>query len=206
VDRDGRNDDQRQTFLSRFGLQGMTQDAYMHPLAFKIKIMTELTHFNNSGDAHMVDVGDKPVTHRIAIAEGRIRMQLKTLQLIVAGGYKKGDVLGVARIAGIMATKRTAELIPLCHPLPLTHVEIDLFPLEDEPAVYCQATVETQGPTGVEMEALMAVQIALLTVYDMCKSVDRGMSIVDMRLMKKSGGKSGTWVRTGIDNEGRYHG
>ncbi|RMG30858.1 MAG: cyclic pyranopterin monophosphate synthase MoaC [Gammaproteobacteria bacterium] len=155
--------------------------------------MSELTHFNPRGEAHMVDVGDKPETHRVAVAEGRIRMQPATLEKIRAGGHRKGDVLGVARIAGILAAKKTADLIPLCHPLPLTHVEIE-FALRDDPAeVLCRATAETRGRTGVEMEALTAVQIALLTVYDMCKAVDRGMRMEGIRLLEKRGGKSGHW-------------
>ena len=143
----------------------------------------------------MVDVGDKPTSHRVAVADGRIRMQTETLQLIQKGAHKKGDVLGIARIAGIMASKKTAELVPLCHPLALTSVDIE-FEIEEAPAaVYCLATVETHGQTGVEMEALTAVQIALLTIYDMCKAVDRGMTLQDIGLVKKSGGKSGTWTR-----------
>ena len=143
----------------------------------------------------MVDVGDKPSTQREAIAEGRIIMLADTLARIRAGDHRKGDVLGIARVAGIMAAKRTAELVPLCHPLPLTAVSID-FELEDAPpAVLCRARVRTGGQTGVEMEALTAVQIALLTVYDMCKAVDRGMRIGDIRLTRKAGGKSGPWQR-----------
>ncbi len=157
--------------------------------------MTELTHFNPSGEAHMVDVGDKAVTRRRAVAEGTIRMEPATLALIQAGGHKKGDVLGVARLAGIMGAKRTSDLIPLCHPLALTKVEIQLAPRESDSALYCQATVETQGRTGVEMEALCAVQVCLLTVYDMCKAVDRGMTIEGVRLVEKAGGKSGRWYR-----------
>lgn len=157
--------------------------------------MGELTHFNAAGEAHMVDVGDKAETARRAVAEGRIRMRDETLQRICDGNHRKGDVLGVARIAGIMAAKKTAELIPLCHPLALTRVEIE-FETESAPAtVCCRATVETRGQTGVEMEALTAVQIALLTVYDMCKAVDRGMSIERVQLVEKSGGKSGHWRR-----------
>ena len=155
----------------------------------------KLTHFNNAGDAHMVDVGDKSATHRVAVAEGSIAMQPDTLALITGGGHKKGDVLGIARVAGIMGAKKTAELVPLCHPLMLTRVDIELTPRPDDNAVYCRATVETRGQTGVEMEALCAVQVALLTVYDMCKAVDRGMTISGVRLMEKSGGKSGTWKR-----------
>ena len=143
----------------------------------------------------MVDVGAKDATHRIAVAEGTIRMEAQTLTLIMEGGHKKGDVLGVARVAGIMAAKKTAELIPLCHPLAISHIDISLEPRPDESAVYCQARVEAIGPTGVEMEALNAVQVTLLTIYDMCKAVDRGMSIEFVRLLKKSGGKSGDWDR-----------
>lgn len=157
--------------------------------------MNQLTHFNQAGEAHMVDVGDKVSTNRIAVAEGKITMQPETLSLIMAGGHKKGDVLGIARIAGIMAAKKTSDLIPLCHPLMLTQVSVDLMPLPEHNAVYCQATVKTTGTTGVEMEALMSVQMALLTIYDMCKAVDRGMTLEQIRLQKKSGGKSGTWER-----------
>jgi cyclic pyranopterin phosphate synthase len=157
---------------------------------------TKLTHFNAQGEAHMVDVGGKAVSHRVAVAEGKIQMLPETLKLILEGGHYKGDVLGIARVAGIMAAKKTAELVPLCHPLALTKVEIDLTPNPEANAVTCRATVETDGKTGVEMEALTAVQIALLTVYDMCKAVDRGMTITDVRLMEKSGGKSGRWVRS----------
>ena len=155
----------------------------------------ELTHIESAGEAHMVDVGPKPATHRVAVAEGTIRMAPATLRLIVEGGHKKGDVLGVARVAGIMASKRTADLVPLCHPIALTRVELDLEPHDDPPSVHCRARAETVGPTGVEMEALTAVQVALLTVYDMCKAVDRGMTLTDIRLLEKSGGKSGTWRR-----------
>jgi cyclic pyranopterin phosphate synthase len=157
--------------------------------------MSSLTHFDAHGQAHMVDVGGKPASHRVAIAGGRIEMQAATLALIESGTAKKGDVLGVARIAGIQAAKKTSELIPLCHPLALTRVAIE-FLVEragdgGQPAVACTATVETTGPTGVEMEALTAVQVALLTVYDMCKAVDRGMTINGVRLLEKMGGKSG---------------
>jgi cyclic pyranopterin phosphate synthase len=155
--------------------------------------MSQLTHFNQSGEAHMVDVGQKSSTERIAIAEGYISMQAHTLNLIIAGNHKKGDVLGIARIAGIMAAKKTSELIPLCHPLMLTHISIDLTPQSDK--IYCKSTVKTTGQTGVEMEALNAVQVALLTVYDMCKAVDRGMIMEQVRLCKKIGGKSGVWER-----------
>ncbi len=157
--------------------------------------MNQLTHFNQAGEAHMVNVGEKASTDRIAIAEGMITMQPQTLNLIMDGGHKKGDVLGIARIAGIMAAKKTSDLIPLCHPLMLTHISVDLTPLPTQNAVHCQSTVKTAGQTGVEMEALTAVQMALLTVYDMCKAVDRGMSIDQVRLKKKAGGKSGTWER-----------
>lgn len=142
----------------------------------------------------MVDVGDKAVTQRAAVCEGFIEMLPETLSLIMAGGHKKGDVLGIARIAGIMASKRTADLIPLCHPLPLTHVDIKLLPEPEARRVYCRTTVKTNGQTGVEMEALTATQIALLTIYDMCKAVDRGMVIQGVRLLEKSGGKSGHWL------------
>jgi cyclic pyranopterin phosphate synthase len=157
--------------------------------------VAELSHFNAAGEAHMVDVGDKEVTRRVAIAEGWIHMQPATLERIVAGSHAKGDVLGIARIAGIMGAKRAAELIPLCHPLALTRVAVDLEPATDQNVVRCQATVETLGRTGVEMEALTAVQIALLTVYDMCKAVDRGMIMTDIRLLEKTGGQSGAWRR-----------
>ena len=157
--------------------------------------MSDLTHFGDDGAARMVDVGAKAVTQRVAVAEGIIAMQPQTLALIREGGHKKGDVLGIARVAGIMAAKRTAELIPLCHPLMLTRVEIELEPREQPSSVYCAATVATRERTGVEMEALMAVQVALLTVYDMCKAVDRGMTLQGVRLLHKSGGKSGTWER-----------
>ena len=157
--------------------------------------MSGLTHFNRSGEAHMVDVGSKDETRRTAVAEGRIRMQPPTLELIEAGGHSKGDVLGIARIAGIMAAKRTADLVPLCHPLSLTRVSIDLAPERASSSVLCRATVECRGQTGVEMEALCATQVALLTVYDMCKAVDRGMSIDGVRLLEKRGGRSGHWRR-----------
>jgi cyclic pyranopterin phosphate synthase len=157
--------------------------------------MNELTHFNAAGEAHMVDVGEKSITHRRATAEGRIVMQPQTLQLIIDGGHKKGDVLGIARIAGIMGAKKTSDLVPLCHPLALTKIAIELESLPEENAVYCRATVETHSRTGVEMEALTGVQVTLLTIYDMCKAVDRGMSIERVRLLEKTGGKSGSWTR-----------
>ncbi len=143
----------------------------------------------------MVDVGGKPVTPRRACAEGRIHMQPATLRLIMQGAHAKGDVLGVARVAGIMAAKKTAELIPLCHNVPLSKVEIELEPRPAENAVYCRATAEASAQTGVEMEALIAVEIALLTIYDMCKAVDRGMTLDAIYLLEKSGGKSGVWRR-----------
>lgn len=154
--------------------------------------MAELTHFNRAGEAQMVDVGDKAETDRLAVAEGRIQMQPETLQLIQRGGHKKGDVLGIARIAAIMGAKRTADLVPLCHPLALTRVDCNLE-IEQPAVVICQTTVATRGRTGVEMEALCAVQIALLTIYDMCKAVDRGMVIEGVRLLEKQGGRSGHW-------------
>lgn len=158
--------------------------------------MSRLTHFNTAGEAHMVDVGGKSETARVAVAEGRIVMQPDTLRLIVEGGHKKGDVLGIARIAGIMGAKKTAELIPLCHPLALTRVELELTPRQPD-RVLCRATVETRGRTGVEMEALTAVQVALLTIYDMCKAVDRDMVMEAVQLVEKAGGKSGHWRRHG---------
>jgi cyclic pyranopterin phosphate synthase len=155
----------------------------------------KLSHLNDAGEARMVDVGGKPVSERRAVAEGVIRMRAETLALILSGGHKKGDVLAVARIAGIMAAKKTAELIPLCHPLALTRVEVELTPDATQSLVLCRAIAATIGPTGVEMEALAAVQIALLTIYDMCKAVDRGMTITDVGLVSKTGGKSGEWRR-----------
>lgn len=142
----------------------------------------------------MVDVGGKPSTNRRAVAEGRIEMLPETLQLIEQGGHKKGDVLGIARIAGIMAAKKTSDLIPLCHPIPITAIEIDFRIDNENHSVWCQSAVSTQAQTGIEMEALASVQSALLTIYDMCKAVDRAMSITDVRLLEKSGGKSGHWV------------
>ena len=157
--------------------------------------MTELTHFNAAGEAHMVNVGGKRETRRVAIADGVIRMRTDTLALIAQGGHAKGDVLGIARTAAIMAAKRTAELVPLCHPLPLTRVAVDFELDEAACAVRCTVTAETVGRTGVEMEALMAVQVALLTIYDMCKALDKAMVMTDIGLVHKSGGKSGTWDR-----------
>jgi len=153
-----------------------------------------LTHFDAQGQAHMVDVAGKDVTHRVARATGVIRMQAATLALIAQGSAKKGDVIGVARIAAIQAAKRTADLIPLCHPLPLTRVAVEFELDEANALVRCSAQVETLGRTGVEMEALMAVQVGLLTIYDMCKAADRGMVIDGVRLLEKRGGKSGEWV------------
>jgi cyclic pyranopterin phosphate synthase len=160
--------------------------------------MSTLTHFDAQGQAHMVDVGGKASSHRIGIASGCIEMQAATLVIIESGSAKKGDVLGIARIAGIMAAKKTSELIPLCHPLSLTRVavEFDIEPVTSAGlgSICCTVTVETVGPTGVEMEALTAVQIALLTIYDMCKAVDRGMIISNVKLLEKHGGKSGSFV------------
>jgi cyclic pyranopterin phosphate synthase len=153
-----------------------------------------LTHFDASGQAHMVDVGEKKETHRIAIASGAIHMKPETLALIQSGTAKKGDVLGIAQIAAIMGAKRTSDLIPLCHPLALTRVAIDFGIDVEHSSVTCTAQVETIAQTGVEMEALTAVQIGLLTIYDMCKAVDRGMRITDVRVLEKHGGKSGDWV------------
>ena len=156
--------------------------------------MSSLTHFDAQGQAHMVDVAAKPATHRVAVATGRIEMQAATLALIESGTAKKGDVLGIARIAGIQAAKKTSDLIPLCHPLALTRVAVDFAAGGGGvPQVVCTATVETVGPTGVEMEALTAVQVALLTIYDMCKAVDRGMVMTDVKVLEKHGGKSGDW-------------
>lgn len=155
----------------------------------------QLTHFNAQGQAHMVDVGEKNFTHRIAVAEGRITMQPRTLEKILQGDHKKGDVLGIARIAGIMAAKKTADLIPLCHPLALTKVDIELTPQTETTSVHCRVSVETRGQTGVEMEALTAVNLTLLTIYDMCKAIDKSMSMEGICLLLKSGGKSGEWTR-----------
>jgi cyclic pyranopterin phosphate synthase len=155
--------------------------------------MNKLTHFDESGQAHMVNVGDKASTHRIAVAIGKISMLPETFKMVEAGTHKKGDVLGIARIAGIQASKKTAELIPLCHPLALTHVGLEFQLNTKENSITCQVRAETIGPTGVEMEALTAVQVALLTIYDMCKAVDRGMVMGDIKLLEKSGGKSGDW-------------
>lgn len=158
--------------------------------------MSKLTHFNQSGEATMVDVGEKPVTSRRAVARGVIRMQAQTLEMIRDGQHGKGDVLAVARVAAIMAAKKTADLIPLCHPLSLTKVAVEFDIDAQANTVQCQATVQTSGQTGVEMEALTAVQIGLLTIYDMCKAVDRAMVMDNIGLLHKSGGKSGDWNRT----------
>ncbi|MDO9611657.1 MAG: cyclic pyranopterin monophosphate synthase MoaC [Serpentinimonas sp.] len=156
--------------------------------------MTEpLTHFDAQGQAHMVDVGAKAATRRLAVAQGLIRIEPATLALIEAGSAQKGDVLGVARLAGIMAAKKTSDLIPLCHPVALTRVALEFELLPSPPAVRCTASAETVGPTGVEMEVLTAVQVALLTIYDMCKAVDRGMEITGVRLLQKEGGRSGSY-------------
>ena len=157
-----------------------------------------LTHFDPQGQGHMVDVSAKPETHRIARARGSIRMQAATLALIASGSAAKGDVIGIARIAAIQAAKRTAELIPLCHPLPLTRVAVEFEIDSVGNAVHCTAQAETFGRTGVEMEALTAVQVGLLTVYDMCKAADRGLVRGDIRLLAKSGGKSGEWKAPGV--------
>lgn len=152
------------------------------------------THFDSTGQAHMVDVTAKNETHRIAVAAGTIRMQPATLQLILSGTAKKGDVLGIARIAAIMASKRTSDLIPLCHPLALTRVTVDFETDEATSSVHCRVQAETVGKTGVEMEALTSVQVGLLTIYDMCKAVDRGMVMTNVRVLEKHGGKSGDWT------------
>ncbi len=157
--------------------------------------MGKLTHFNAAGEAHMVDVGGKDVTVREATADGRIIMEPETLEFILKGENKKGDVLGIARVAGIMGAKKTSELVPLCHPISITAVELDLTPEPDSNSVYCVATVRCSGKTGVEMEAITAVQVALLTIYDMCKAVDRGMVMNSIGLLAKSGGKSGVWKK-----------
>ncbi len=157
--------------------------------------MSELTHFDQQGQAHMVDVSDKAATTRVAVAQGRIVMLPSTLALIAEGRAGKGDVLGVARIAAIQGAKRTADLIPLCHPLALSKVAVEFELDEAALAVICRVTVQTVGPTGVEMEALTAVQVGLLTIYDMCKAADRGMVMTDVGLLEKVGGKSGHWVR-----------
>ncbi len=165
--------------------------------------MSELTHFNEQGQAHMVDVAGKAETHRSAVAAGEIHMQENTLSLVRSGGHTKGDVLGIARVAAIMGAKRTSELVPLCHPLPLTRVDVQFSTHGDPPHVQCLVTAQTIGRTGVEMEALTAVQVALLTVYDMCKAVDRAMRMSNIRLLEKYGGKSGHWRRGPTDGKSR---
>lgn len=158
--------------------------------------MSDFTHFDSQGQAHMVDVSGKAATVRVALAQGRIAMQPATLALIAQGQAGKGDVLGVARIAAIQGAKRTADLIPLCHPLALSKVAVEFELDHGTSSVTCRATVQTVGPTGVEMEALTAVQVGLLTIYDMCKAADKGMVITDVVLLEKQGGRSGHWVRS----------
>lgn len=157
--------------------------------------MSELPHLKPGGEAHMIDVGGKAASHRVAVAEGWIEMSAAALAALQAGDLKKGDALGAARIAGIMAAKRTWELVPLCHPVALTHLDLELTALPERGGVHCQARAETTERTGVEMEALTAVQVALLTVYDMCKALDKAMRITGVQLLHKSGGRSGTWER-----------
>ncbi len=156
----------------------------------------KLTHFNAAGEAHMVDVGDKDSTKRIAVTEGHISMLPETLALIQNGEHKKGDVLGIARVAAIMGAKKTADLVPLCHPLAITKVSVDFTIDNKNSRVHCRSQVECNGQTGVEMEALCATQVGLLTIYDMCKAVDRGMVINQVKLLEKTGGKSGHWIRS----------
>ena len=162
--------------------------------------MTGLTHIGAEGEAHMVDVGDKAESVRVAVAEGSIRMLPETLALILSGNAKKGDVLGAARFAGIMAAKKTSELIPLCHPLLISKVTVDIIADETLPGLHVEAMVKLTGKTGVEMEALTAVSVACLTIYDMAKAADKGMEIVNIRLKSKSGGKSGDFTRTGLES------
>jgi cyclic pyranopterin monophosphate synthase len=156
-------------------------------------VAAKLSHLSKGGEARMVDVSAKAATERVAVAEGRVVMTAKTLDLVLAGNAKKGDVLGAARIAGIMAAKRTHELIPLCHPLAVSKIAVDIEPDRTRSGLSVRATVKVTGPTGVEMEALTAVQVGLLTIYDMCKAADRGMVITDVRVLEKQGGKSGDW-------------
>jgi cyclic pyranopterin monophosphate synthase len=193
----------KQALMMNHGCKG-----FIKRLANSMTSSSVLTHFDAQGQAHMVDVAGKAATHRVAIAQGRIVMMPATLAIILQGSAKKGDVLGIARVAGIMAAKKTSDLIPLCHPLALTRVAIDFVAIPagttgaagtidaEKGAVCCTATVETVGPTGVEMEALSAVSVALLTIYDMCKAVDRGMTMTDVKLLEKHGGKSGSFVST----------
>jgi cyclic pyranopterin phosphate synthase len=159
--------------------------------------MTDLTHFDRHGKAIMVDVGDKERTHRLAVARGEVRMQAETLARILDDRVEKGDVFGVARLAGIMAAKKTSELIPLCHPLPINSVKVDFMPDSENTRVVVEATVKVNGQTGVEMEALSAVSVAALTIYDMCKAVDKTMTIDNVRLVEKQGGRSGHFVNPG---------
>ncbi len=156
--------------------------------------MSELTHFNESGQAHMVDVGGKAITTRVAVATGTITMEPSTFALVEGGSAKKGDVIGIARIAAIMASKRTSDLIPLCHPIALTRVNVEFELNKETSSITCTAEAHCNGQTGVEMEALTSVQVGLLTIYDMCKAVDRGMVMSGIRLLEKKGGKSGHWV------------
>ena len=156
--------------------------------------MNKLTHFDETGQAHMVNVGQKAHTHRIATATGSIQMLKSTFDMVMSGSHKKGDVIGIARIAAIQATKKSPDLIPLCHPIALTRVAVEFTPDESNSTIHCTVTTENIGQTGVEIEALTGVQIGLLTIYDMCKAVDRGMVIKEVKLLEKSGGKSGTWV------------
>lgn len=172
--------------------------ALKYKFIIQVPKMSGFTHFDEAGQAHMVGVSEKTETRRIARATGRIAMQPATLKLILEGGAKKGDVLGVARIAAIQASKRTSELIPLCHPLALTKVGVEFIVDESSAAIECVVTAETLGRTGVEMEALTAASIGLLTIYDMCKAVDRGMHMDGIRLLEKQGGKSGHWLAEGI--------
>lgn len=158
--------------------------------------MSSLTHFDNNGKAIMVDVSNKPVTHRIATAAGKIAVNADAYQAIINGTSKKGDVLGTARLAGIMASKRTSDLIPLCHPLPISKCTVDFTLLPEESAIEASAAVKVAAQTGVEMEALHAVSTALLTIYDMCKALDKNMTISDIRLLEKNGGRSGHFIRT----------
>jgi cyclic pyranopterin phosphate synthase len=186
--------DRKREFKPRFDRDADTRPSRPRE-RFAPRPAREFTHLNERGEAHMVDVGAKPATVREAVAEGVIRMQPETLAKIVAGGFEKGDVLAAARIAGIMAAKKTAELIPLCHTIPLTHAEVVLAARAEDNTVHCRATCATKAETGVEMEALFACEVALLTIYDMCKAVDRGMEISGVRLLSKRGGQSGTWAR-----------
>jgi cyclic pyranopterin phosphate synthase len=165
-----------------------------------MSMATGLTHINQQGEAHMVDVGDKSDTVRIASAEGWIRMKPKTLELILAGDAKKGDVIGTARLAGIMAAKKTSDLIPLCHPLMISKITVDITPDRDLPGFRVETMVKLSGKTGVEMEALTAASIACLTIYDMAKASDKGMEILNIRLKSKSGGKSGDFIRQDLES------